>query len=80
MPPEARRQGQIVVRMAELLMNFAIVESGAYAHPRAAPLLEAGTGPADPGRHACRPALADRRADGLMRKLAGPRRPAITPG
>ena len=66
--------------MAELLMNFAIVESGAYAHLRAAPLLDAGTGPADPGRHARRPALAVCHADGLIRKITGPRRPAIAPG
>ena len=32
--------------MAELLMKSAIVELGAYAHPRAAPLLDAGAGPA----------------------------------
>ena len=43
--------------MAELLMKSAPVESGAYAHPRAAPLLDAGTGPAHPGRHAGRPWL-----------------------
>ena len=65
--------------MAELLMNSAIVELGAYAHSRAAPLLDAGAGPADLGRHARRPALAARPADGLIRKVAGPRRPAITP-
>ena len=61
-------------------MKSTIVELGAYAHPRATPLLEAGPVPADPGRHACRPALADRPADGLIRELTGPRRPAITPG
>ena len=61
-------------------MKSTIVESGAYAHLRAAPLLDAGTGPADPGRHACRPALAICPADGLIRKMIGPRRPAITPG
>ena len=61
-------------------MKSATVELGAYARLRAAPLLDAGTDPAHPGRHACRPALAARPADGLIRKLAGPRRPAITPG
>ena len=56
-PPQARRWGRPVVKMAELLMNSAIVELGAYAHPRATPLLEAGTGPADLGRHAGQPGL-----------------------
>ena len=49
--------GWIVVRMAELLMKSATVESETYAHPRAATLLDAG---ADPGRHARRQALAVR--------------------
>ena len=66
--------------MAELLMKSATVESGAYAHPLDAPLLDVGTGPADPGRHASQPALAVHPADGLIQKIAGPRRPAITPG
>ena len=61
-------------------MKSATVELGASARPRAALPLDAGTGPADPGRHARRSALAARPADGLIRKLAGPRRPAITPG
>ena len=61
-------------------MKSTIVESGTYAHLRATPLLDAGAGPADPGRHARRPTLAVRPADGLIRKLIGPRRPAITPG
>ena len=72
--------GWIVVRMTELLMKSATVELGAYAHPRAAPLLEAGAGPVNPGGHARRLALAVRSADGRIRKLAGPLRPAITPG
>ena len=75
-----RRWGWVGHKMAELLMNSATVESGAYARPQAAPLLDAGTGPADPGRHARRPTLAVRPADGLIRKIAGPRRPAITSG
>ena len=33
--------GRIVVRMAELLMNSATIESGAYVDPRTAPLLDA---------------------------------------
>ena len=37
-------------------MKSAIVESGAYARPRAAPLLDAETGPANSSRHARRPA------------------------
>ena len=52
-----RRRRQIINRMAEFISNSAIVESGAYAHPRAAPLLDAGAGPADPGRHARQPWL-----------------------
>ena len=72
--------GRIGGNMAELLMKSATVELGAYAHPRAAPLLDAGTGPADPGRHARRPALAVCPADGLIRKIADPRRPANAPG
>ncbi len=79
-PPQARRWGWIGVEVAELLMKSATVESGTYAQPRAAPLLDAGKGPADPSRHARRPALAFRPADGLIRKIANPRRPAITPG
>ena len=39
---------QVADRMAELLMKSTIVELGAYDHPRAAPLLDAGAGPADP--------------------------------
>ena len=38
-------------------MKSAIVESGAYARPRAARLLDAETGPANSSRHARRPAL-----------------------
>ena len=72
--------GRIAGQMAELLMKSATVESGTYAQPRAAPLLDAGKGSADPSRHARRPALAFRPADGLIRKIANPRRPAITPG
>ena len=48
-------------------MKSAIVELGAYAQPRAAPLLDAGTGPANPARHAGQIALAVRPADGLIR-------------
>ena len=58
--------GWIVVKMAELLMKSVIVELGAYPHPRADPLLDAGTDPAHPGRHARRPTLAARPADGLI--------------
>ena len=59
--------------MAELLMNSAIVESGAYARPRAAPLLDAETGPANPGRHTRRSALAVRPA-----AVAGHSSPTVT--
>ena len=38
-------------------MNSVIVGLGAYPHPRAAPLLDTGTRPADPGRHARRSAM-----------------------
>ena len=56
-------------------MNSAIVESGggAYARPRAAPLLYAGTSPANPGRHTRRSALAVRPA-----AVAGHSSPAVT--
>ena len=79
-PRPSGRRAEKLLTVADFADNSATVESGAYAHLRAAPLLDAGTGPADPGRHACRPALAARPADGLIRKIAGPRRPAITPG
>ena len=49
---------------------------GAHAHPRAAPLLDAGTGPGNPGRHgrhARRPALAVRAA-----AVAGHSSPTVT--
>ena len=39
-------------------MKPAIGWVGAYAHPRTATLLDAGTGPANPSRHARRSALA----------------------
>lgn len=58
--------GWIAVRMAELLVKSVIVELGAYLHPRAAPLLDAGADPARPGRYARRPTLAVRPADGLI--------------
>ena len=32
--------GRVDCKMAELLMNSATIESGAYVHPRTAPLLE----------------------------------------
>ena len=69
--------------MADLLMKSATVELGAYA-PRKLPycwtpeqvrqILAAL--PALPAERA----LAVCPADGLIRKLVGPRRPAITPG
>ena len=70
--------GRIVGRMAELLMKSAIVELGGmptrelphYWTPEQGNL----------GRYARRPALPARPADGLICKIAGPRRPAITPG
>ena len=46
--------------MAEITCKSATVESGTYAYPRAAPLLDAGTGPANPGRYARWLALAVR--------------------
>ena len=46
---------------------------GAHARPRAAPLLDAGTGPANPGRHARRPVLAVRAA-----AVAGHSSPTVT--
>ena len=55
-------------------MNSAIVESGgAYARPRAAPLLYAGTSPANLGRHTRRSALAVRPA-----AMAGHSSPTVT--
>ncbi len=54
-------------------MNSAIVESGAHARPRAAPLLDVGTGPANPGRHTRRSALAVRPA-----AVAGHSSPTVT--
>ena len=43
---------------------------GGVSPPASCPMLDAGTGPADPGRP----------ADGRIRKIAGPRRAAIMPG
>ena len=57
---------RVARRMAELLMKSATAELGTYAHPLAAPLLDAGTGPAHFGCRARRPALAVCQVDGLI--------------
>ena len=56
--------------MADFTPKSATVKLGAYADPRAAPLLDTGTGPANPGRHARWPALAVRPAAAARRAKA----------